>query len=314
MQLGRHMEAEIRQQPDVLSQNADRYLTELRNHLQSASFDLVLLAARGSSDHAALYARYLIEVHLGIPVSLAAPSVLTRFGREVNYPKCLAIGISQSGAAPDVSEVLRSLRSHGHTTLAITNTAGSRLTEEAEHSLLLEAGGEQSIAATKTYTTSLLAVYQLVRTLGATLPAPALPDDNWVQTTLEAALEAQGAVVRNQVLFSLARGYSYASAHETALKLMECALIPCKAYSTADFEHGPKALAGVGTTAVVYGQAPNLTEQGCDVVVAPDPGVSPELRPIWEIFFGQWLSLCAARARGLDPDGARNLNKVTRTL
>lgn len=313
MQLGNHMEAEIRQQPQALRANTHRYSAELAP-LQGQNFDLVLLAARGSSDHAALYARYLIEVHLGIPVSLAAPSVLTRFGREVRYPRTLAIGISQSGAAPDVSEVLRSLRANGHTTLAITNTPGSRLTEEAEHSLILGAGAEQSIAATKTYSTSLLALYQLVRALGATLPEPELPGDEWVETTNAAASMAQGAVVRNQILFSLARGYSYASAHETALKLMECALLPCKAYSTADFEHGPKALAGHGTTAVVYGQAPNLEEQGCDLVVAPDPGVAPEVRPIWEIFFGQWLSLHAARARGLDPDGARNLNKVTRTL
>jgi glucosamine--fructose-6-phosphate aminotransferase (isomerizing) len=308
------MEQEMRQQPAVLSANADRYLSDLQSQLGGAEFEMVLLAARGSSDNAALYARYLIEINLRVPVSLAAPSVITKYGTDMRYPKCLAIGVSQSGEAPDVSEVLGHMRSMGHATLAITNTAGSRLTKESEHSLVLGAGQETSVAATKTYTASLLALYQLVRALGAALPAPRLPDDGFVADCESAAKDASGVLVRSTVLFALARGYSFCSAHETALKLMECALLPCKPYSTADFEHGPKALATHGTAAIVFGEPPTvLDESGCTCVQAPTKA-PPESQPLFDAVFGQWLALHTARARGLDPDSPKNLSKVTRTL
>lgn len=310
--LGENMEREIRAQPAIL--RAARYDDALAP-LKGRTFDMVLLAARGSSDHAALFARYLIEVHLGIPVSLAAPSVLTRFGTRVRYRNCLGVGISQSGAAPDIAEVLGALAAEGGTTVGITNTEGSRLATTVDLPVLLGAEEERALAATKTYTASLLAVLALVRALGADLPNGPLPDDAWVARCEEAARAASGLFVRSAPTFALGRGYGFATAHETALKLMECALIPCKAYSTADFEHGPKALAGHGSAAVSYeGDRPGLREQGCEIVVSPEPdGVPAELRPLWDAVFGQWLALHAARARGLDPDAARHLSKVTRT-
>lgn len=314
--LGKCMEAEVREQPGLLTRNAAAYRRCLREALEGSSFDMALLVARGSSDHAALYARYLMEVHLRIPVSLAAPSVLTRYGVRIRYPKCLAIGISQSGAAPDVAEVLTALRGDGHVTLAITNTPDSRVSHAASHTLLLEAGAEQSVAATKTYTTSLLALYELTRTLGGELPEAPLPDEQWLAATEKAASDAVGYIVRNPVLFSLARGYGFCSAQETALKLMECALLPCKSYSTADFQHGPKALAGPGSAAIVYGETiPELAGQGCWVVEAPKPPshVPAQAQPLWDIFFGQWLALGAARARAFDPDRPQFIQKVTET-
>ncbi len=310
------MEKEIRDQPSALAANADRYFRELRPVLEDRDFEMVLLVARGSSDNASLYARYLIEIHLGIPVSLAAPSVITRYGSKMRFPNCLAVGVSQSGAAPDVSEVLAELREQGHTTLAITNTEGARVTQAAEFSLQLGVGPETSVAATKTYTSSLLAYYQMVRAMGAELPDPQaeLPTDEWAELTFQAAQESLGPVLRWPILFSLARGYSFSTALETALKLMECALLPCKAYSTADFEHGPRALATRGSAAIVFGEAPKiLSEQDCVVVQGPDLPDSP-LRPICEVFFSQWIALQAARARGLNPDQPEHLAKVTETL
>src|SRR4051794_19538132 len=112
--LGHRMEHEMREQPVLLARNWPFYERQLHAYLYKRSFDMVLLVARGSSDNAALYARYLIEIFLGIPVSLAAPSVLTRYKARVKYQNALAIGISQSGAAPDVSEVLSELKSEGH--------------------------------------------------------------------------------------------------------------------------------------------------------------------------------------------------------
>ncbi|HRK20234.1 MAG TPA: SIS domain-containing protein [Fimbriimonadaceae bacterium] len=310
------MEAEIREQPARLAANVSRYSAELRESFGGQSFEMALLVARGTSDHAALYGRYLMEINLGIPVSLAAPSVLTRYGVRIRYPKCLAIGISQSGAAPDVAEVLSALRQDGHSTLAITNTSDSRITEAAEFSLILEAGPEQSVAATKTYSTSLLALHELVRALGGALPEPDLPKEDWLETTRDASERQLGYIVRNPVLFALGRGFSFCTAQETALKLMECAILPCKSYSTADFQHGPKALAGPGSAAIVYGEAiPELAAQGCQVVQAPPaPDSVPDaLRPIWDIFFGQWLALGAARARNFDPDHPQFIQKVTET-
>ena len=302
---GEHMEAEIREQPSALA--AARFF-ECLGDLELRQPECVLLIARGSSDHAALYARYLIEVHLEIPAVLAAPSVWTRFGKRPRYRNALAVGISQSGAAPDVAEVLAAMREDGHQTLAITNTEGSRITQAAEHTLLLGVGEERSIAATKTYTASLLAMYELVRTLGGRLEGPVAPDEAWVEKARSSAQEGLGPVLRCSPLFALGRGYGFATAQETALKLMECALLPCKAYSTADFEHGPKALAGPGSTSVVFGEPASG-----EVVQAPEAPVSAELKPLWDIVFGQWLALLAARARGLDPDAARNLSKVTET-
>lgn len=314
MALGKWMEKEITEQPEVLAANADRYLSEMKQVLQGKSFDLILLTARGSSDHAALYARYLIEIHLGIPVTLAAPSVITQYKSNIKFPKCLAIGISQSGAAPDVSEVIAYLRNQGHETLAITNTADSRLGEAAHHTLLLNAGEEHSIAATKTYSASLLAVAQLVQALGADLGSPQLPKLDWLETTHALATESSGHIVRCNPIFSLGRGYSYCTAVETALKLMECALIPAKSYSIADFHHGPKALATHGTACILYGEVPvDLRATGATVIEAPKPNAGI-WDPIWNIQFGQWLALLAARARGINPDIAQNLKKVTETL
>jgi len=312
--LGKFMEEEISQQPSILRSVAPLYRSQAHIALAGKEFEMILLAARGSSDNAALFARYLIEVFVGIPVSLAAPSVLTRFGTRIKYQNCLAIGISQSGAAPDVAEVLTALREEGHTTLAITNTNDSRLTKAAEFSLLLGAGPEKSVAATKTYTASLLALYAVTQALGGNLTDPELPDDAWVQTAMNAAKESSGYFVRSQPIFSLARGFGFSTAHETALKLMECALLPCKAYSSADFEHGPKALAGFGSAAISFdGPMPDLAGQGCEIILAPEAPVRPEVRPIWDVIFGQWLALSCARARALDPDGPKFLRKVTET-
>ncbi|AIE87295.1 glutamine--fructose-6-phosphate transaminase [Fimbriimonas ginsengisoli Gsoil 348] len=316
------MEQEIREQPDLLAKNAAGYFESAREATRQAvgdrGFDMVLLAARGSSDNAALYARYLIEVFLGIPAMLAAPSVITQFHRRIRYPRCLAIGISQSGAAPDVAEVLAAMREDGHATLAITNTAGSRLTREADHSILMNCGAENSVAATKTYSASLLALYQVVRALGGELPDPAdlLPNDAWIETARNAAVESSGTAVRCQPVFALGRTFGFSTCQEAALKLMECALIPCKAYSSADFEHGPKALAGHGSAIISFdGPKPDLAAQGCAIVQAPECRVEHEpLEPLWDAMFGQWLALSAARARGLDPDRPQHIRKVTETL
>jgi glucosamine--fructose-6-phosphate aminotransferase (isomerizing) len=204
------------------------------------------------------------------------------------------------------------MRRQGHATLAITNSATSPLATEAEFCLDLGVGPELSVAATKTYMASLLAGSLIVRRLGGDLPEPVLPSEEWLGACENAAKVAVDAVLHAEVVVSLARGFSFASAQETALKLIECARVPCKSYSTADFAHGPRAIAGPGTAAIVYGEVPDGLD-GCRVIQAPDAGLGPDA-PIREIVFGQFLALHAARARGMNPDAAPNLSKVTRTL
>jgi glucosamine--fructose-6-phosphate aminotransferase (isomerizing) len=309
---GAQMEREIREQPAALR----RALASLREGLEPVpkrAFGQVVLVARGSSDNAALYLRYLVEVFLGIPAILASPSVLTLYGRTVQYRDALGIAISQSGESPDVRAVIRSMRDQGCTTLAITNTPGAPLAAEAESHLDLAVGKESSIAATKTYTASLLAAHLLVRHLGGELEEPRLPDDDWIGSTEAVSLEALDTLMAAESLVALARGFSFASAQETALKLTECALLPCRGYSTADFSHGPKAASGPGLAAIVFGEPPaGLYETGSRVVQAPDAGRAPDA-PIREIVFSQFLALHASRARGIDPDRVPNLSKVTRT-
>ena len=310
--LGTWMEAEIAEQAERWPLVARSTADQLRDF--SPAFDLVVIAARGSSDNAALFARYLIEVHLGIPVSLAAPSVITKFHSPLKFGKALVIGVSQSGAALDVAAVLEYAKAHGATTLSISNHPGSLITQFADRSVTLGTGEERSIAATKTYSATLIAFLELVRQLGASLPTVNAVPKDWFERAADAAADASGDVVRCQPIFSLGRGYGFSTALESSLKLMECALIPSKAFSTADFEHGPKALAGPGSVAVSFdGPMPHLEDQGCLVVDAPNSGVAAEIKPLADIVFAQYLALFAARARGLDPDEARFLKKVTRT-
>jgi len=304
------MAEEIASQTELLARNSEPYRDRLGSLLSANSYDLILLAARGSSDHAALYARYLIEVHLGIPAVLAAPSVLTRYKSKVRYPKALAIGISQSGAAPDVSEVIAQMREDGHDTLSITNTPDSRLTQAAERTLLLDVGKEQAVAATKTYTASLLAVYRLIQILGGNLPEPVLPTAEECELARQMAQRIASEVIGSRIVFCLARGYGFATAMETALKLIECALVPCKGYSSADFEHGPAALAAPDAFILGYGELPEIARMARHAVYGGDPG--PDA-PIRDILFGQWLAYECALAKGLDPDRPRNLQKITET-
>jgi glucosamine--fructose-6-phosphate aminotransferase (isomerizing) len=311
--LGLHMEAELREQAVVLPQQAPRYDDELARLLNGKSYDLVVIAARGSSDHAALFARYLIEIHLGIPVSLAAPSVITQFGGHLRYPgRVLGLGISQSGAAPDVAEVLAQMREAGQDTLAVTNTEGSRMTEVAEMSLALGVGSEQSIAATKTFTASLLAMVSLVRALGADVPSFEA-DSGWIETAVAFADQHAEPLLERAPLVVLGRGYAYPVALETALKLMECALIAAKAYSSADFEHGPRALAGPDAALLVVNRLSAPVGLPSHRLDWPEFAVPPEIAAIPQAIVGQAMALKLARLRGHDPDEAPRLMKVTKT-
>lgn len=338
---------EILEQPLVVERLIRRQrwpLERLATQLRRRQVEHVVIAARGTSDHAAVYAQYVLGIRNRLPVALAAPSIVSLYGVAPSFKRSLVIGISQSGASPDVVGVIAAAREQGRPTLAITNQPESELATTAETVVDLEAGPELGLAATKTYTAELAAVSAL---------SAALLDDVAAWNALERApesihaalgseLAARAAADRRSSLdrcVVLGRGYDYATAREWALKLKELAYVMADPYSAADFEHGPVALVEPGFP--VLAVAPRgvaaggmrellgrLRERGADLVVISDdpatlaaaddglavPGGSPEwLMPLVDAVPAQWFALGLTEAKGLDPEAPRNLRKVTRT-
>ncbi len=240
---------EIRQQPAALEktlQSGLRQADALRRRFEKERPRLVVLAARGTSDNAAQFGRYLIEITTGIPVSLAAPSVSTLYHAPLQLEGALLAGISQSGESTDTNLVLEEGRRHGAVTLGITNESGSTMAKLSDHLLLVRAGKEKSVAATKTYTGQLMAFYLLARALGAPISIEdmqRLPEAAAAALQLEAEMAARAERYRfmNHAVV-IGRGLNYANAFEWALKLMETCYIVAERFSQADILHGPIAM------------------------------------------------------------------------
>jgi glucosamine--fructose-6-phosphate aminotransferase (isomerizing) len=305
----------------------------------------VVIAARGTSDHAALYAAYLIEIRLGLPAGLASPSVVTIFGARPDLSAALVIGVSQSGGSPDLEEVLRTARATGAMTLAITNDPASPLATTAEFALDIAAGPERAVAATKSYTAELLTLVMLVEGVrsgdGALPPSEraslaVLPELAALTLADPAAPELAERYRFAGRLVTTGRGYGYPTAKEAALKLMETSYLAALAFSGADLLHGPLAMTDPDVPVLaVVGDGPGgramrgvlakLGERRADVVtVSPRrvPGAAAQLRvpsleervaPLLDVLPLQRLALSLALARGEDPDAPRGLDKVTTT-
>lgn len=310
--------------------------------------DHVVIAARGSSDHAAIYAQYLFGAHLRLPVALATPSLISLYGVEPWLDRSLVIGISQSGRSPDIVGVVAAARRQGAPTIALTNDAGSDLTTAAEHLIDLRAGPELAVAATKTYTAELLAVAILVTALetrlapgdGREAALAAIPEAlaESLVSEPEATAVAQRLAGRDHLIV-VGRGFNYATAREIALKLKELSRLAADPYSAADFLHGPIALVEPGypviaiapsgpTAADMDALVARLAELGVEHIVISDrpeaiaaaslairlpAGLPDWLMPIAAIVPGQLLALHLALARGIDPESPRWIGKVTLT-
>jgi glutamine---fructose-6-phosphate transaminase (isomerizing) len=302
---------------------------------------LTLTAARGSSDHAALYAKYLLETRLLWPTLSVAPSVLTLYGARPRVPlPGLLLAFSQSGESPDVVEVVRAYRGAGVLTVALVNREESPLAQAAEVVLPLHAGEERAVAATKSFLAMLAATVHLMAHLleepHLKEALPALPE------AMHRALGAEGSLeylVEAESLFVLGRGLVYPVALEAALKLKEVAGLHAEGLSAAEFLHGPKALLEPGFPLLVLAQRDGALEAtlrtleslkatGAHLLVlsreaealelADTPlrlpvALSPELTLILLAQAFYPLAEALARARGLDPDRPRHLSKVTRT-
>jgi glucosamine--fructose-6-phosphate aminotransferase (isomerizing) len=341
------MAAEIAEQPAVwrrlLVDGPAAGIDEAAALIRSRRPRAVLFVARGTSDHAALYAKYLGEIRHGLPAGLVSPSTMTAYGARPDLRDVLMIGVSQSGGSPDLVRSLAVAREQGALTVAVTNDATSPLAQTAHAHVDVLAGPERSVAATKSYTAQLLALHLLlerVREVDGRVAAAPLPD---LGDALLARREEITALAQRyrfaQRMVTTARGYSYPTAREAALKLMETSYVSAQAFSGADLLHGPLALvdpqvpvlavvaAGIGGGAM-GDVLPRLAERSADVccvghaaavadaavgVVLPE-GAPEELSPLLEILPFQLLALHVAVGRGGDPDAPRGLSKVTETL
>jgi glucosamine--fructose-6-phosphate aminotransferase (isomerizing) len=340
---------EIRQQPEALERTLSAELKRVEKFkrlVEKQRPRLVVLVARGTSDNAALFGRYLLEITTGIPVSLAAPSIATLYGARVDYRDALVVAISQSGESTDTNLVLERARAQGALTLGITNERGSTLAKLAAHVFHVRAGREKSVAATKTYTGQMLAMYLLAYALGGGVGIADLeriPESVDAALTLEPEIDALSEryrFMRHAVV--VGRGLNYANAFEMALKLMETCYVVAERFSSADFLHGPIAL--VEPSFPVFAFAPpgrtwdsigetlrKLKGLEAEIVAITDSGnrevgetatrvirlprrVKEILTPIPYVVPAQMFAACLAAQKGLDPDRPRTLSKVTLTL
>jgi glucosamine--fructose-6-phosphate aminotransferase (isomerizing) len=339
---------EISEQPSVIERNQSINLPKIKQILEEVdkrNIQCVYTAARGTSNHAAYYGKYVLEMMVGIPVAIGAPSITTIYGKKVNFKNCMVVAISQSGKAADALEVIREANKQGALTVSITNHPDSPLAEEAMFHLCCEAGPELSVAATKTFMSQLFPF--------ALLAAQWSKDNELLQDlrkipekiaeTLKLADDIENKVERYRFInecFVLSRGANYPIALESALKIQETTYVRAKAFPTSEFYHGPIAMLDRNIPAILYApEGPSiknmqemilkLKEKEVESIVVSNNSdilsmgttsfripetdndvISPFLCTAVAQMFACKLSL----AKGFNPDNPRDLSKVTITL
>lgn len=338
---------EIHEQPTVLRRLLDKEeatAQALADLIHGRDIDHIVIAARGTSDNAGRYAQYVLGSMNGISVGLAAPSLFSIYRRPPRFGNALVLGISQSGKSPDIVSVLAEARQQGALTAALTNRPASPLADQADVVIDLQAGEERAVAATKTYTAELAAIALISAALSNSVEQRdalmAMPDA--VAETLSMNDAVAFAAPRYRYMqrcVVVGRGYNYATAFETALKLKEMTYTIVEPYSSADFLHGPLAMIEQGFPVIVVAPSGEmaaemtdftrtLRERQAEVIVISDaadlldlarvplalPAPVPEwLSPITAILPGQMLAMHLAHARDYDIDSPRGIRKVTET-
>lgn len=344
---GMSLDDEIAEQPLVIARLLEEAAPEVNAFAKRlARAGHLTFVARGSSDNAATYGKYLFESIAGTVVASAAPSLVTRYASPPRFTGGAVIAISQSGSSPDVAAVIRAARGQRAFTLALTNGPRSPLARSAAATLLLRCGVERAVAATKTFTASCVALAMLASATAHERRRRAIRFDGLVDAVDEATRTAGAAtrlahrLRRERMLVVLGRGYDYAAALEGALKIKELARVWAEPYSSADFAHGPRTLLEPGTPVLLFSSlgrtsrdalraARNATQQGArvyaitnDVRVAEvaddavllDTRVGETLAPIALVVAAQLVAAAVARQRGRDVERPAGLSKVTRTL
>ena len=340
---------EIREQPAALERtlHAERAAIEkMRGRFEKKRPRLIMLAARGTSDNAAQFGRYLLEITTGIPVTLAAPSIFTLYKAPFQFDQVMVIAISQSGESTDTNIVLQQAREQGAMTIGITNEESSSLARLAETTLLVRARKEQSVAATKTYTGQLLMLYLIAYALGARVrldDLARLPET--AQRAIDLEDEIAGRAGRYRFMeraVVIGRGLNYANAFEFALKMMETCYVVAERFSAADLLHGPIAMIEPSFPSFLFTPSgvtwPGMKETlekllhlDAETLLITDQG-NPEAMamskravclpmkldelytPIPYIIPAQIFAATIAAEKGLNPDRPRTISKVTQTL
>ncbi|MBS1793927.1 MAG: SIS domain-containing protein [Acidobacteria bacterium] len=336
---------EISEQPVVLErtiQNERGKLKKLGQLFQNRDIDLIVLAARGSSDNASLFGRYLLEITTGIPVSLSAPSIFTLYNSSLNLKRAVVIGVSQSGEGTDINTVLERAKESGAFTIGITNEEDSAMAQITDETLLIHAGREKSVAATKTYTGQMLHFYMLASVLGdRKIDFERVPHFSAQALQLKVNVEE---LVRRYVFMEncvvVGRGLNYGNSYELALKLMETCYVVAERFSSADFFHGPLAIVEKRFPAILFAPKGVTRQSSLDLLArldelhadclaitndksvarkSPHTLLLPEeidefLSPIPFIVPAQLFAALLAREKGIDPDAPRSLSKVTKTI
>lgn len=342
------LHSEIFEQPERLASLLDKQkqtVIEIAKAIQSRDVQYAFLAARGTSDNAGRYANYLWGAHNRLPLALATPSLFTYYQSPPRLQNALVVGVSQSGQSPDIVSVLEEGRRQGCLTLAITNIPESPLAKSADFVLDIQAGPEKAVAATKTYTTELMAIAMLSAALQNS-------DERWTQLAsvpewarcvlkLDEGIAQMSQRYRymNQCVV-LGRGFNYATAFEWALKLKELTYIIAEPYSSADFQHGPIAMVEGGFPVMAVAPRGKVHESMRDmltrlrrdkdaelVVISDDadtlalaqspiqlpPQIPEWLTPLVGIIPAQLFACHLTTVKGYDTEKPRNITKVTET-
>jgi glucosamine--fructose-6-phosphate aminotransferase (isomerizing) len=338
---------EILEQPQVIQNLLDKErnaIQELAEAIIHKGITHIVIAARGTSDNAGRYAKYLLGAVNGLTVALAAPSLFTIYKRPPTFKDALVLGISQSGESPDIVAVIAEARRQGTLTAAITNYPDSDLAQGADIRIDLNAGIEKAVAATKTYTAELAAIALLSASLARDPQMQAdletIPQS--VSKTLEMQQEIALVAPRYRYMersVVIGRGFNYATAFELALKIQELTYTIVEPYSSADFLHGPLAMIESGFPVIVVAPTgvmlkelrtfiKTLRSRHAEVIAISDddavlnsariplalPATVPEwLSPMTTIIPGQLFAMHLAHARDYDVDAPRGLHKVTKT-
>lgn len=336
---------EIAEQPQVIEKTiqAERAkVAKLGEFLRARDVDLIVMVARGSSDNASLFGRYLLEMTCGIPVAFAAPSLSTLYNAKLKLNRAVVIGVSQSGEGTDINHVLESAKNSGAFTISITNEPSSMMAQIADETLLIHAGREKSVAATKTYTGQMLHFYMLASALAENkidferIPefcSQALKLEETVKNLVERYVFMENCVV-------VGRGLNYGNAYELALKLMETCYVVAERFSSADFFHGPlaiierrfpvisfapegvtaqgsmdllKRLRELGADSLTITSSKEIASLASRAILMPAE-IEELLSPIPYVIPAQMFAAYLSAAKGINPDEPRSLSKVTRTV
>lgn len=339
---------EIAQQPTVVRKIIKRELSNIKNIssiIRNSNIKMVGISARGTSDNAAVLGKYLFEYIAGLPVWLSSPSLFTLYNAKINLKNSFVIGISQSGEATDICEVIKESKKQGAITLCITNTKNSTLSKVSNYTIYTHAGKEMSLAATKTFTGQLMILYLLCayikedkKIIDKILTVPNIMESTIQNLMQELLLKCERYRFMERCVV-IGRGFNFATSLETALKLKETTYCMAESFSAADFLHGPIAIIEKDFPVIIF--APQgksykmifdltlkLKKKYAELIIISDQDkilkhaefpvkinhTLPEiLTPIIYVLFGQIFACYLAKIKKLSPDKPRYLEKITKT-